>query len=71
MRVWYQSLVEGGNSSYFGGLATRAQQVGRPGTEVDFVGLPPRTYGGRAPAEVVGFCCDSGAEAKRVARLAC
>lgn len=55
MRIWYQSLVEGDNPSYFGGLAARAQQIGRPGTEVDFVGLPPGTYGGRAPAEVVVY----------------
>jgi len=55
MRVWYQSLVEGDNPSYFGGLAARARLVGRPGSEVDFVGLPPGTYGGRAPAEVVVY----------------
>ena len=55
MRVWYQSLVEGNNPSYFEGLAARARMVGRPGTEVDFVGLPPGTYGGRAPAEVVVY----------------
>jgi Asp/Glu/Hydantoin racemase len=55
MRIWYQSLVEGDNPSYFGGLAARAQRIGRPGTEVDFVGLPPGTYGGRAPADVVVY----------------
>ncbi|MDB6002507.1 MAG: hydantoin racemase [Rhizobacter sp.] len=55
MRIWYQSLVEGDNPAYFGGLAARAQQIGRPGTEVDFVGLPPGTYGGHAPAEIVVY----------------
>lgn len=53
MRVWYQSLVEGDNPTYFGGLAARARQVGRPGVTVDFVGMPTGTYGGRPPAEVV------------------
>lgn len=55
MRIWYQSLVEGNFPTYFGGLQERARQVGRPGTEVDFVGLPPGTYGGRAPADVVVY----------------
>jgi allantoin racemase len=55
MRIWYQSLVEANSGSYFTGLQKRAQQVGRPGTEVEFVGLPAGTYGGHAPADVVVY----------------
>ncbi len=55
MRVWYQSLVEGNSPAYFEGLQRRAQQVGRAGTDVTFVGLPPGSYGGNAPADVVVY----------------
>jgi Asp/Glu/hydantoin racemase len=54
MRIWYQSLIaEGSNPGYFTGLAERAQRLARPGVEVHFAGMPPHTYGGQAPAEVV------------------
>jgi len=55
MRIWYQSLVEGNNPEYFQGLSSRAQQIGRTGTQTEFVGLPEGTYGGCAPAEVVVY----------------
>jgi Asp/Glu/hydantoin racemase len=54
MRIWYQSLVEDApGSTYFTGLAARARAIARPGTEVRFAGMPPGTYGGKTPAEVV------------------
>ena len=54
MRIWYQSLLDGGRMpSYFEGLRSRAQAVARNGVEVDFFGMPPDTYGGHVPAEVV------------------
>jgi allantoin racemase len=56
MRVWYQSLFDSGRMpSYFDRLTARAREVGRPGTEVNFFGLPAGTYGGRVPADVVVF----------------
>lgn len=56
MRVWYQSLVDGGRMPpYFEGLKARAAQVARPGVEVDFHGMPAETYGGRTPADVAVY----------------
>ena len=54
MRIWYQSLVEGGRvPSYFEGLAERARLIARPGVEVTFASMPEGVYGTHAPAEVV------------------
>ena len=54
MRIWYQSLVEGGRvPSYFEGLAERARLIARPGVEVKFESMPEGVYGPHAPAEVV------------------
>ena len=54
MKAWYQSLVDGGRMPpYFDGMRERAKQIGRPGTQVDFHGMPPDTYGGHVPADVV------------------
>jgi|SRR5581483_944632 len=56
MRIWYQSLVEDDpTSTYFAGLANRARVIARPGTEVRFAGMPPGTYNGRTPADVVVY----------------
>lgn len=54
MRIWYQSLVDGGRTqSYFDGLAARARSIARPGVEVQFASMPQGTYGSHVPAEVV------------------
>lgn len=54
MRIWYQSLVDGGRTqSYFDGLAERARKVARPNVEVRFASMPAGTYGGHVPADVV------------------
>ena len=54
MRIWYQSLVDGGRMpSYFDGLAARARKVARPGVEVHFASMPEGTYGKHVPADVV------------------
>jgi len=56
MRIWYQSLVEDDpTSTYFGGLGERARCIARPDTQIDFVGMPPGTYGGKTPADVVVY----------------
>ena len=56
MRIWYQSLFEGGRlPAYFEGLKTRAKSVARPGVEVEFHGMPEDVYGGRTPADVVVY----------------
>jgi allantoin racemase len=56
MRIWYQSLVDGGRvPSYFEGLAERARKVARPGVEVRFAGMPEGTYGNHVPADVVVY----------------
>lgn len=56
MRVWYQSLLDGGRMpSYFEGLSARARGVAREGVQVEFHGLPEGAYGGHVPAEVVVF----------------
>jgi Asp/Glu/hydantoin racemase len=54
MRIWYQSLFDGGRMpAYFEGLKARAGRVARPGVEVQFHGLPEGVYGGRVPSDVV------------------
>ena len=54
MRIWYQSLVDGGRTqAYFDGLAARARSIARPGVEVQFASMPQGTYGSHVPAEVV------------------
>lgn len=54
MKAWYQSLVDGGRMPpYFDGMRERAKAIGRPGTQVDIHGMPPDTYGGHVPADVV------------------
>lgn len=56
MRIWYQSLVDGGRvPSYFAGLAERARKVARPGVEVRFAGMPEGAYGAHVPADVVVY----------------
>ena len=56
MRIWYQSLFDGGRMpSYFEGLKTRAHKVARPGAQIDFVGMPAGAYGNAVPADVVVF----------------
>ncbi len=56
MRIWYQSLVDGGRMpSYFDGLAERARRIARPGVEVRFASMPEGTYGGHVPADVVVY----------------
>ncbi|MBM3508306.1 MAG: hypothetical protein FJX64_11545 [Alphaproteobacteria bacterium] len=56
MRIWYQSLVEGGRMlSYFAGLAERARKVARPGVEVRFESMPEGVYGGHTPADAVVY----------------
>lgn len=54
MRIWYQSLVDGGRvPAYFEGLARHVTTVARPGVEVSFMSMPEGTYGPYAPADVV------------------
>ncbi len=54
MRIWYQSLVDGGRMpSYFDGLAARARKVARAGVDVHFASMPEGTYGKHVPADVV------------------
>jgi allantoin racemase len=54
MRIWYQSLLDGGRMpDYFQGLAARAQAIARPGVTVEFHGMPRETYGDQVPADVV------------------
>lgn len=54
MRIWYQSLVDGGRiPAYFDGLAERARRIARPGVEVRFAGMPQGAYGKHVPADVV------------------
>jgi len=56
LRLWYQSLVEADpESAYFTGLRERAAQIARPGTTVEFAGMPKGTYAGRTPADVVVY----------------
>ncbi len=56
MRIWYQSLVDGGRMpSYFDGLAERARRIARPGVEVRFASMPQGAYGGHTPADVVVY----------------
>ena len=56
MRIWYQSLTEeSGLPVYFDGMRERARRIARADTEVDFVGMPAGTYGGKAPANVVVY----------------
>ena len=56
MRIWYQSLTEeSGLPVYFDGMRERARRIARADTEVDFVGMPAGTYGGKAPADVVVY----------------
>jgi allantoin racemase len=56
MRIWYQSLVDGGRMPvYFDGLKARAAKVARPGVEVEFHGMPPATYGSHTPADVMTY----------------
>ena len=56
LRIWYQSLVEADpGSAYFAGMRERAQRIARPGTTIEFVGMPPGTYAGRTPADVVVY----------------
>lgn len=55
-RIWYQSLVEADpGSAYFTGMRERAALIARPGTTVEFVGMPAGTYAGRTPADVVVY----------------
>ena len=54
MRIWYQSLFDGDRApDYFDGLRVRARSVARAGVEIGLHGLPPGTYGGFAPADVL------------------
>ncbi len=54
MKIWYQSLVDGGRvPSYFDGLAARARAIARPGVDVRFVSMPEGTYGPHPPADVL------------------
>lgn len=54
MRIWYQSLFDGGRMpAYFAGLQARAKSIARPGVEVEFHGMPEGVYGGHAPSDVV------------------
>ena len=54
MRIWYQSLVDGGRiPAYFDGLAERARRIARAGVEVRFAGMPEGAYGKHVPADVV------------------
>ncbi len=56
LRIWYQSLVEADpGSAYFAGMRERAARIARPGTTVEFVGMPAGTYAGRTPADVVVY----------------
>ncbi len=56
LRIWYQSLVEADpGSTYFAGMRERAQRIARPDTAIEFVGMPPGTYAGRTPADVVVY----------------
>ena len=56
MRIWYQSLVDGGRMpSYFAGLAERARKVARPGVDVRFESMPEGVYGGHTPADAVVY----------------
>ena len=56
MRIWYQSLFDGGRMpAYFAGLQARAKRVARPGVKVDFHGMPQGVYGGHAPSDVVVY----------------
>lgn len=56
MKIWYQSLVDTGRMpSYFDGLAKRATQIARPGTEVRFAGMPDGVYGPHTPADAVVY----------------
>jgi Asp/Glu/hydantoin racemase len=53
MRIWYQSLFDGGRMpAYFEGLKARAKQVARPGVEAEFHGMPEGTYGDKLPSDV-------------------
>lgn len=53
MRIWYQSLFDGGRMpAYFEGLKQRAKLVARPGAEVEFHGMPAGTYGEKLPSDV-------------------
>lgn len=56
MRIWYQSLVDGGRMpSYFERLKERVGKVARSGVEVRFVSMPEGVYGDHEPADVVVF----------------
>jgi Asp/Glu/hydantoin racemase len=56
VKAWYQSLVDGGRTPpYFDGMRERAKTIGRPGTQVEFHGMPPGTYGAHVPADVVVY----------------
>ena len=56
MRIWYQSLFDGGRMpSYFDGLRARARTIARPGVDVGFFGMPAGIYGGHVPADVVVY----------------
>ena len=53
MRIWYQSLFDGGRMpAYFAGLQERAKRVARPGVEVEFHGMPSGIYGDKLPSDV-------------------
>jgi Asp/Glu/hydantoin racemase len=53
MKIWYQSLFDGGRMpAYFEGLKERAKDVARPGVEVEFHGMPAGAYGDKLPSDV-------------------
>ena len=56
MRIWYQSLFDGGRMpAYFAGLQARAKRIARPGVKVEFHGMPQGVYGAHAPSDVVVY----------------
>ena len=62
MRIWYQSLFDGGRMpAYFSGLQARAKRIARPGVKVEFHGMPQGVYGAHAPSVTTARAAGSSA----------
>jgi Asp/Glu/hydantoin racemase len=56
MKIWYQSLFDGGRlPAYFEGINKRIKSIARAGVQVHLHGMPEGVYGGRTPADVVVY----------------
>lgn len=72
MRIWYQGLISVNDTTaaYYGSMDRHAAQVSRPGTQIEFHGMPDNIYPtGYGPAEFTRLLAGEWVEVCALSRM--